>query len=68
MKNTYAYQAYLIRLWQEEEQGEWRATLENPHTGERKGFANLDSLITYLRAKTNSSQPPSPAESIQPLD
>jgi hypothetical protein len=46
------YQAYLLRLWQASE-GEavmWRALLEDPRTGERRGFADLDSLFAFLLA------------------
>ena len=45
------YLSYLIRLWQISSEGElvWRASLESPHTGERKGFASLDGLLDFLR-------------------
>jgi hypothetical protein len=33
------YRAYLLRLWRESKHDPWRATLEDPHTGERLGFA-----------------------------
>lgn len=42
--------SYLLRLWRSngpEETG-WQASLEDPHTGERIGFANLEHLFTYL--------------------
>jgi hypothetical protein len=44
------YLAYLLRLWQvnEGENAEWRALLESPHTGERRGFASLADLFTFL--------------------
>ncbi len=39
------YLAYLVRLWQVEDQGEcaWRASVEDAHTGERRGFPDLAS-------------------------
>jgi hypothetical protein len=45
------YKAYLLRMWQVNRDGEWalRASLENVHTGERRGFASLDALIEFLR-------------------
>jgi hypothetical protein len=45
------YQAYLLRLWQVQRDGQslWRASLENPHTGERLGFAGLTELFAYLQ-------------------
>jgi len=40
----------LLRLWQIGSGGEltWRASLESPHTGEHRGFANLADLFTFL--------------------
>ena len=44
------YEAYLLRLWESDKAGEliWRALLESTDTGERHGFAGLDSLFAYL--------------------
>ena len=44
------YFSYLLRLWQTMDEGQlvWRASLENPHTGERRGFANLQMLHAFL--------------------
>jgi hypothetical protein len=44
------YISYLLRLWQVAGDGNlvWRASLENPHTGERHGFSCLDDLIAFL--------------------
>jgi hypothetical protein len=44
------YLSYLLRLWRVsgEEKAVWRASLESPHTGERRGFANLADLFTFL--------------------
>lgn len=49
------YYACLLRLWrvQGTAPGDWRAALEDVHTGERTGFPNLDTLFTYLRQLTN---------------
>jgi hypothetical protein len=48
------YLAYLLRLWRvnTDEGPVWRASLENPHTGERHGFANLELLFAFLEEKT----------------
>ena len=52
------YLAYMLRLWQEksEEGVTWRATLESPHTGERRGFASLEALVAFLMEIAISSQ------------
>ncbi|HEY4722617.1 MAG TPA: hypothetical protein VII92_12265 [Anaerolineae bacterium] len=44
------YHAYLLRLWQtgEDESAAWLASLEDPRTGERHGFADLNSLFAFL--------------------
>ena len=50
------YQAYLLRLWPTRPHGTepavWRASLENPHTGQRLGFASLEQLFAYLIEQT----------------
>ncbi len=45
------YFAALLRLWQVRSEGRtvWRASLEDPHTHECKTFADLDSLVVYLK-------------------
>ncbi len=60
------YLAYMLRLWEVSDNGEmiWRASLENPHTGERRGFADLDALFAFLAvevwgtSKISIEQPP----------
>ena len=48
------YLAYMLRLWQvgDEREPVWRASLENPHTGERHGFASLEALVKFLEEHT----------------
>ena len=48
------YLSYLLRLWRVdgEENAVWRASLESPHTGERRGFAKLADLFTFLEEET----------------
>ncbi len=50
------YLSYLLRLWQIKSGGElvWRASLESPHTGERRGFASLEALFAFLRQQTST--------------
>jgi hypothetical protein len=52
-----AYQSYLIRLWQVrgDDAVLWRASLENPLTGECHGFASLKALFEFLEEQANSS-------------
>jgi hypothetical protein len=46
---------YLLSLWQAHTEGEpiWRAWLECPSTGERRGFATLDDLCGYIKSRVN---------------
>ena len=50
------YAAYLLRLWREGsgESTRWRASLQDPHSGERQGFASLDELFEYLLFQTGA--------------
>lgn len=56
-KKRAGYLAYMLRLWQTkpdagthhvEAKATWRASIENPHTGERRGFLSLEALFAFL--------------------
>ncbi len=55
-QDQHRYFAYLLRMWQtnEGDASVWHASLENPHTGERLGFADLDRLCTFLKDQCDS--------------
>ena len=48
------YFSYLLRLWPTRSGNKWvwRVSLENPHSGERHGFAGLQEMLTYLKEQT----------------
>jgi hypothetical protein len=48
------YLSFLLRLWQSDSHGDliWRASLESPGTGERRGFADLQDLVRFLERQT----------------
>ena len=54
MSDEQDYLAYLLRLWRITNDGNlvWRASVESPHTGERHGFADLQTLFAFLEEKT----------------
>lgn len=56
MSKQTRYISFLLRLWQEKHNGEdlWHASLEDPHTGERHGFTNLEALMKFLLQQTQS--------------
>jgi hypothetical protein len=55
-----AYQSYLLRLWRTSSHGKhvWRASLESAQTGERRSFADLVSLFTFLEEQTDGEGRP----------
>lgn len=55
-KSKQRYLSYLLRLWQTSDGKEqiWRASLESPGAGERRGFASLKDLVDFLQAQTES--------------
>lgn len=45
-----AYKSYMLRLWRiDEGEDGVQVSLESIHTGERKGFANLEAMLDFLR-------------------
>ena len=53
------YKSYLLRLWQAQSPTGpvWRASLEDPHTGIRLGFATLQRLHQFLVEHTSGGRP-----------
>ncbi len=65
------YHAYLLRFWQERSQpltrlAAWRFSLEDPHTGERRGFADLEKLVAFLKSEAGEPESNSPQDSGSP--
>ena len=59
------YRAFLLRCWQDEEDGEsrWRFTLlEAGDEGGKRGFACLEELVTYLRVELQETRKHTPTE------
>jgi hypothetical protein len=56
------YHAYLLRCWQEQSLHNtglagWRVSIEDPHTGQRRGFASFQALIAFLAAELSGEAP-----------
>ena len=51
------YLSYLLRLWRtgSGKNAVWRASLENPFTGELEGFASPVDLFAFLQARINTA-------------
>jgi hypothetical protein len=50
------YQSFLLRLWREGSQPQWRASLQSTVTGERFGFAGLADLHEFLVQQTTADR------------
>ncbi len=63
-EQEHQYLAYMLRLWQvgRGRALAWRASLEDPHTGERKGFSDLESLLAFLKEQTTEDTALPPAQ------
>ena len=53
------YVSYLLRLWREKGSAStwWRASLQDPLSGQRVGFAYLDELVAFLQEQTGLAPP-----------
>lgn len=61
--DTRRYQSYLLRLWRDNLQGEWRASLQNTVTCQQYFFPDLDTLWVFLKdqvAETENQDSPDP--------
>jgi hypothetical protein len=50
-----SYTAYLVRMWQDNEQTPWRASAQCVRTGEKVYFASPESLCAFLLAQIAAS-------------
>lgn len=51
--NGSGYHVYIVRLWRTESpNAAWQASLENPRTGVRIGFENLERMFAFLIEQT----------------
>ena len=61
-KKTSRYLSYVVCCWQERsihagrEIMVWRFSLQNPRTNQRRGFANLESLLVSLQAELTDDE------------
>ena len=56
-----AYRVYVLRSWREggsysDAPAVWRFSLEDPTTRQRRGFADLAALMSFLAAETETSR------------
>ncbi|MBT3189265.1 MAG: hypothetical protein HN975_16390 [Anaerolineae bacterium] len=53
--NKREYKAYLLRLWRENPDKPWRASLKNPNSDAQIGFSSLNELVKFLENKYGKS-------------
>jgi hypothetical protein len=49
------YQAYLLRLWRDDGQTPWRASLQEAQAGQLISFASVAQLVAFLEQQTQES-------------
>jgi hypothetical protein len=54
------YRSYLLIFWEERTHDPgvpavWRFSLKDPHTGQRRGFASLETMVAFLREESVGS-------------
>jgi hypothetical protein len=54
--NILMYQSYLLRLWRESNDGDWRASLQNIATGKCVNFSSMAALCAHLEDCANEPQ------------
>lgn len=54
-----AYRSYLVRFWQSNEQGGWRASAQCVQTGNTVLFGNVESLLIFLQTELKGQPTPS---------
>ena len=59
---SYAYHAYLLRLWREGADAPWRAMVEETGNGRKHAFSTLQHLITFLEVLTDEQLLPQQTE------
>jgi hypothetical protein len=64
------YRAYMLRCWEVRSPqpggpASWRFSLEDPHTGEKQGFADLNTLTEFLQDELSEPESAAPLHSDQ---
>ena len=59
------YRSFLITMWQERSRDKdvsvvWRFRMEDPNTGQRRGFADLEGLVAALQQEIEDSNAEEP--------
>ena len=55
------YRSYLVRLWQSNEEGAWRASAQCIQSGKTFSFGSAELLMAFLQAQLCDTVPPDEA-------
>ena len=66
------YRSYLLTVWEERSRDPnlpavWRFSLEDPRTRQRRGFADLEALVTALKEEMADEQTRKQDPATQPM-
>ena len=61
------YHSYLLRCWSEGS-GIWRFSVEDPHTGARRGFSTMTALVAFLDTVLRAEEDAERATNATPND
>lgn len=50
-RTSEAYRSYLVRFWQSNEQGRWRASAQCVQTGNTVLFGSVERLLAFLQSE-----------------
>jgi hypothetical protein len=55
------YRSYVLTFWEERSRDPemlvvWRFSLQDPRTGQRRGFASFEELMNFLRSELEGSK------------
>ena len=57
------YQAYLVRMWRDSQQGDWRASAQSVEDGEINRFGTVQALLNFLNSQANEGEKDQPPDS-----
>lgn len=55
-QDSYQYQSYLIRLWQDGKDAPWRASAKDVVTGQQHLFVSPEQLFSYLHKQIKNKE------------
>lgn len=58
MPKTLRYHSYLLRCWEEDAPRRWRFMLENPHSGEKRGFEKCEEMLDFIENELAGERTP----------